>query len=142
MIEHLAGVGAKTLFATHYHQLNALSDQLPGVANYRVAVEEIGDDIVWTHRVLRGGTDRSYGIHVARMAGVPPRVLSRAAEILGELEQKTEAPKAIPTQTQRLQMTLFEVEEPAMMRELRDLDVNQLTPMEALAWLDKAKRKI
>jgi len=142
MIEHLAGIGAKTLFATHYHQLNALADQLPGVANYRVAVEEVGDDIVWTHRVLRGGTDRSYGIHVARMAGVPGAVLGRAAEILGELEQKTEAPRAIPTQTQRLQMTLFEIEEPEVVRELRGLDVNRLTPIEALAWLDRAKRHL
>ncbi|HEY0868510.1 MAG TPA: DNA mismatch repair protein MutS, partial [Fimbriimonas sp.] len=111
MIERLVEIGAKTMFATHYHQLNALADQMPNVANYRVAVEEFGDDIVWTHRVLPGGTDRSYGIHVARMAGVPPSVLVRAQSILNELEQKTEAPKVSAT-TQKLQLTLFEFENP------------------------------
>ncbi len=141
MIEHLAELGAKTMFATHYHQLNALADQIPGIANFRVAVEEFGDDIVWTHRVLVGGTDRSYGIHVARMAGVPQPVLTRATEILSELEDKSEAPKAIPTNTQRLQMTLFDIEESPMEKELKKLDVNQLTPLEALKLLDVWKRK-
>jgi DNA mismatch repair protein MutS len=141
MVEHLAEVGAKTMFATHYHQLNALADQMPGVANYRVAVEEFGDDIVWTHRVLPGGTDRSYGIHVARMAGVPGSVLKRSAEVLNELEEKSQAPKAIPASTQRLQMTLFEFEEPPVMKELQRLDVNALTPLEALRLLDEWKRK-
>jgi DNA mismatch repair protein MutS len=141
MIEHLAGVGAKTLFATHYHQLNALAEQMPNVANYRVAVEEFGDDIVWTHRVLPGGTDRSYGVHVARMAGVPASVLSRASEILSELEEKSEAPKAIPVGTQRLQMTLFDFEDPPVLKALQNLDVNRLSPMEALRVLDEWKRK-
>jgi DNA mismatch repair protein MutS len=141
MIEHLAGLGAKTMFATHYHQLNALADQMPGVANFRVAVEEFGDDIVWTHRVLPGGTDRSYGIHVARMAGVPPTVLQRSREILAELEEKSEAPRAIPASTQRMQLTLFDVEEPAVVKALQGLDVNQLTPLEALRLLDDWKRK-
>jgi len=141
MIEHLAGLGAKTMFATHYHQLNALADQMPGVANFRVAVEEFGDDIVWTHRVLPGGTDRSYGIHVARMAGVPPTVLQRSREILAELEEKSEAPRAIPATTQRMQLTLFDVEEPPVVKALQGLDVNQLTPLEALRLLDDWKRK-
>lgn len=141
MIEHLVSLGAKTMFATHYHQLNALADQMPGVANYRVAVEEFGDDIVWTHKVLPGGTDRSYGIHVARMAGVPPSVLSRATEILAELEERSEAPRAVPVSTQRLQLSLFEVEEPPVVKALQKLDVNQLTPLEALRLLDEWKRK-
>ncbi|HWD39137.1 MAG TPA: DNA mismatch repair protein MutS [Fimbriimonas sp.] len=141
MVEHLAGVGAKTLFATHYHQLNALADQLPRVANYRVAVQEIGDEVVWTHRVLPGGTDRSYGIHVAKMAGVPPRVLQRASEILGELEQTSNAPKAIAPSRASLQLTLFEMEDPPVLKELQRLDVNVLTPLEALRLLDEWKRK-
>ena len=141
MVEHLAEVGAKTMFATHYHQLNALADQIPGIANFRVAVEEYGDDVVWTHRVLPGGTDRSYGIHVARMAGVPAVVLKRASEILSELEEKSQAPKAIPATTQRLQMTLFDIEEPPVVKALQKLDVNQLTPLEALRLLDDWKRK-
>jgi DNA mismatch repair protein MutS len=141
MIENLADVGAKTLFATHYHQLNSLAEQLPAIANFRVAVEEIGDDIVWTHKVLPGGTDRSYGIHVARMAGVPGSVLKRATQILEDLEKTANAPKAVTVATQKLQMTLFELEDPAIVRELNDLDVNQLTPVEALRLLDEWKRK-
>jgi DNA mismatch repair protein MutS len=142
MVEHLAEVGAKTLFATHYHQLNALADQISGVSNYRVAVEEFGDDVVWTHRVLPGGTDRSYGVHVARMAGMPASVLQRATEVLSELERKSEAPRAVDVRTQRLQLSLFEAEEPAVVRELRELDVNRLTPIEALGVLDAWKRNL
>jgi len=141
MVEHLASVGAKTMFATHYHQLNALADQVPVIANFRVAVEEFGDDIVWTHRVLPGGTDRSYGIHVARMAGVPSKVLGRAAEILSELEDKSQAPKAIPATSQRLQLTLFDIEEPPVVKALQKLDVERLTPIDALRLLDEWKRK-
>jgi len=141
MIEHLAELGAKTMFATHYHQLNALAEQIPGIANFRVAVEEFGDDVVWTHRVLAGGTDRSYGIHVARMAGVPQPVLTRAGEILSELEDKSDAPRAIPTTHQKLQLLLFEIEQSPMEKELKKLDVNALTPLEALRLLDSWKRK-
>jgi DNA mismatch repair protein MutS len=141
MIEHLAAIGAKTLFATHYHQLNALADQMPTIANFRVAVEEFGDDIVWTHRVLPGGTDRSYGIHVARMAGVPPPVLCRAAEILAELEEKSESPRAIPATRQTLQLSLFELEDPPVVKALRKLDLDRLSPMDALRLLDEWKRK-
>ncbi|MBX3118341.1 MAG: DNA mismatch repair protein MutS [Fimbriimonadaceae bacterium] len=140
MIEHLAMVGAKTLFATHYHQLNALADQLPTVSNYRVSVEEIGDDVVWTHRVLPGGTDRSYGIHVAKMAGVPHSVLIRSQELLDELEQGSSAPK-VSTTSQKLQLTLFDVEPPPVMKELDKVDVNRLTPIEALRLIDDWKRK-
>jgi len=121
--------------------LNTLADQIPGIANFRVAVEEFGDDIVWTHRVLAGGTDRSYGIHVARMAGVPQPVLERATEILIELEDKADGPKAIPVTTQKLQMTLFDIEDSPVEKELKRLDVNKLTPIEALKLLDGWKRK-
>ncbi len=141
MTEHLAEIGAKTLFATHYHQLNALADQISSVGNFRVSVEEIGEQIVWTHRVLPGGTDRSYGIHVARMAGVPAPVLDRAGEILAELEGKEASPQAVAPPKQQVQMSLFEAEEPAVVKELKGLDVNRLTPMEALSLLDSWKRK-
>lgn len=141
MIEHLADIGAKTLFATHYHQLNGLADQIRTVANYRVSVEEIGEQVVWTHRVLPGGTDRSYGIHVARMAGVPPVVLRRAQELLAELESTNRPPTATPPQTQRLQLTLFEFERPEVLEELAKLDPARMTPMQALALLDEWKRK-
>ncbi|RYG25062.1 DNA mismatch repair protein MutS, partial [bacterium] len=139
MVEHLAAIGAKTMFATHYHQLNALAGQVPGVANFRVAVEELGEDVVWTHRVLPGGTDRSYGIHVARMAGVPSAVLRRAQEVLSELEERPATPTPPPTKT--LQLTLFEAEEPPVMEALREVDPNALTPLEALRLLDDWKRR-
>ena len=142
MIEHLAGIGAKTMFATHYHQLNALADQMTGVANFRVAVEEYGDDIVWTHKVLPGGTDRSYGIHVARMAGVPNAVLKRAETILAELEEKSEAPKAVTARSQQIQLTLFEAEESPVVKALQELDLNELTPLQALRLLDDWKQKL
>lgn len=140
MVEYLHGVGCKTMFATHYHQLNELAHQLVGVANFRVSVEEIGDDVIWTHKVLQGGTDRSYGIHVARMAGVPMSVLTRAASILGELEGRQSAAIAPAPEVQRLQMKLFESDDPVG-RELSQVDVNALTPLEALQLLDDWKRR-
>jgi DNA mismatch repair protein MutS len=140
MIEHLVGTRSKTLFATHYHQLNTIAETVPTVKNFRVSVEEFGDDIVWTHRVLPGGADRSYGIHVARMAGVPGTVLRRAQEILSELEQD-KPPTPVETQTKRLQMTLFEFEAPPVVEALEKLDINQLTPIDALRLLDEWKKK-
>lgn len=140
IIEHLVQIGAKTLFATHYHQLNVLADQMEGVANFRVSVTEVGESIVWTHRVLEGGTDRSYGIHVARMAGVPPSVLTRSAEILADLQGTAhELPRP---GVKRLQLSLFEAEEPEVVGRLRDLAVESLTPLQALQILDEWKRSL
>jgi len=141
MIEHIHEIGCKTLFATHYHQLNELANQLSGVANFRVNVEEIGDDVVWTHRVLPGGTDRSYGIHVAKMAGVPRQVLRRAAAILSELENRESAPIPVSKGTSRLQLTLFDSHDPVI-SELAAVDIESMTPLDALALLDKWKRSM
>ena len=141
MVEHLAGVGARTLFATHYHQLNALAGELAGVANYRVAVREVGDSVVWTHRVLPGGTDRSYGVQVARMAGVPAPVLRRAEEVLRDLEGRDCAPE-VRTSRATLQLSLFEAEESAVERELRALDLENLTPLDALRKLDELRTRV
>ena len=141
MLEHLVRIGAKTQFATHYHQLNVLADEIPAVRNLRLAVEEIGEDIVWTHRVMPGGADRSYGVHVARMAGVPTVVLDRAKDILAELEERSSAPTVSAT-TQKLQLTLFEAEPSPVVKELSELDVNSLTPIEALRLLDSWKQKL
>lgn len=141
MVEHLASVGAKTLFATHYHQLNEIASQITTVANMRVAVEEHGDQVVWTHKVLPGGTDRSYGVQVAKMAGVPGTVLRRAQEVLGRLESNATPLEAVGPSMQRVQLTLFEAEEPEVLRELSGLDVTQLTPIEALMKLDEWKKR-
>jgi DNA mismatch repair protein MutS len=141
MTEHLVKVGAKTLFATHYHQLNTLEASNPTIKNFRVSVEEYGDESIWTHLVLPGGADRSYGIHVARMAGVPHSVLGRAQEILSDLEQESPPAPVTAVRSERLQMTLFELETPEVVRELSRVDVNALTPIEALRLLDEWKRK-
>jgi DNA mismatch repair protein MutS len=140
MVEHLARAGAKTLFATHYHQLNTIEAQISGVFNCRVSVEEVGDEVVWTHRVLPGGADRSYGVQVARMAGIPGVVLDRAREVLADLEGSA-APAAIGPSMKTVQMTLFEMEDPAVVQELRALDVEGLTPIQALVKLEELKRK-
>jgi DNA mismatch repair protein MutS len=147
--EYLHAIGCKTLFATHYHYLNDLANRLEGVANYRVAVKEQGDRIVWLHKVLPGGTDRSYGVHVARMAGVPPEVVQRAEQILREFERRgvqgaiqpptSDAPTV---RTKKLQLTLFEAEMHPVLEALRALDITTLSPVEALLKLDELKRKL
>jgi DNA mismatch repair protein MutS len=147
--EYLHAIGCKTLFATHYHYLNELANRLEGVANYRVAVKEQGDRVVWLHKVLPGGTDRSYGVHVARMAGVPPEVVQRAEQILREFERRgvqgaTQPPASdAPTvRTKKLQLTLFEAEAHPVLEALRALDIATLSPVEALLKLDELKRKL
>jgi DNA mismatch repair protein MutS len=147
--EYLHAIGCKTLFATHYHYLNDLANRLEGVANYRVAVKEQGDRVVWLHKVLPGGTDRSYGVHVARMAGVPPEVVQRAEQILREFERRgvqgaVQPPTSdAPTvRTKKLQLTLFEAEMHPVLEALRALDITTLSPVEALLKLDELKRKL
>lgn len=141
IVENLAAVGCKTLFATHYHQLNELAQQAAVVRNFRADVREDGENIVWTHKVAAGGADRSYGIHVARMAGIPADVLDRASEILSDLEGSEQAgPSRIP-QSRRLQWTLFEMEDNPIVKALQAVDINRLTPMEALALVDRLKRQ-
>jgi len=132
--EHLhEHVGCKTIFATHYHELTELADRFARVVNYKVAVLESGDDVIFLHRLQPGGTDRSYGIHVGRLAGLPPAVVTRAMEILRALERGHRV--AAPADP-RDQLALF----PAaathpVLTELRNLDVDGLTPRDALAVL-------
>jgi DNA mismatch repair protein MutS len=126
-------VGCKTIFATHYHELTALADRFARVVNYKVAVLESGDDVIFLHRLQPGGTDRSYGIHVGRLAGLPPAVVTRATEILRTLERGHRV--AAPADP-RDQFALFPpaATHPAL-TELRSLDVDGLTPRDALAAL-------
>ncbi len=147
--EYLHAVGCKTLFATHYHYLNELANRLEGVANYRVAVKEQGDRIIWLHKVLPGGTDRSYGVHVARMAGAPPEVVNRAESVLREFEKRgvqgaiqPPSESAPSIQTRKLQLTLFEAEEHPVLEEIRQLDTSSITPVEALMKIEAWKRQI
>lgn len=141
MTERLAGIGCKALFATHYHQLNTLANQLAGVANYRASVLERKGEIVWTYKLLPGGTDRSYGIHVARMAGMPPSVLGRAAEVLAELEGSGAAMQAPSSSVRKLQLTLFEDAPAPIVGELGELDADSLSPREALELIYDWKRR-
>ncbi len=151
VIEHVSNkklLGAKTLFATHYHELTELEGKLPGVKNYCIAVKEQGDDIVFLRKIVRGGADKSYGIQVAKLAGVPESVIERAKELAEELSNaditvhvqgNPEAPSAKKTKTKKLdpvdldQISLFDtVSDEDVLNELKDLDVTNMTPMDAL----------
>lgn len=121
---------AKTLFATHYHELTQLAELLPGVRNYNVAVSEADGKVVFLHKIIAGGADRSYGIHVAQLAGLPAPVIGRANEIMMELERSSgRAVKIDPNVAQ--QIALFPETNP-LLNELSELDVNSLSPIEAL----------
>ncbi|MET0399227.1 MAG: DNA mismatch repair protein MutS [Longimicrobiaceae bacterium] len=137
--EHLHdAVGAKTIFATHYHEMTRLSTRLAGVVNFSVAVREVGDDIVFRRRVVSGGPDRSYGVEVARLAGLPSTVVDRAREILRELESgatHASAPASKPLPEPDLQLGLFGPTLHPVVEKLRGVDANNLTPMQALALL-------
>jgi DNA mismatch repair protein MutS len=128
---------ARTLFATHYHELTDLPNLLPRVRNYNVAVTEEGDEVVFLHRIVPGGANRSYGIHVAQLAGLPRPVVNRAQEILAELERESArgpAPSGQPAPVGQ-QLSLFSTESHPMIEALRQLDVNSLTPLEAISKL-------
>jgi DNA mismatch repair protein MutS len=144
-------VGCRTLFATHYHQLTDLASRFPGFQNKNVAVREVGDEIVFLHKILDGGTDRSYGIHVARLAGVPAPVIERARAILGDLERDEEdlaerilahAPAPATQQDAPQQLGLFAAAPSAVEQELKKLDLDQLTPIEALLKLRELQKKL
>ena len=149
--EYLHALGVKTLFATHYHHLNELEKTLAGVKNFRVAVKEQGDHIVWLRKIMPGGTDKSYGIQVAKLAGVPDPVLRRAREVLKTLESMGKGEGAVgdagagaklSEQTQRLQATLFEAETHPVLDELSGLDLATISPIEALTKLYELQRKL
>jgi DNA mismatch repair protein MutS len=130
---------AKTLFATHYHELTQLADLLPGVRNYNVAVTEADSKVVFLHKIVPGGADRSYGIHVAQLAGLPGPVVQRANEIMAQLEKTSgHAVKINPQAAQ--QVALFPETNP-LLDELRELDINGLSPIEALNKLFEWQKK-
>jgi len=130
---------SKTLFATHYHELTQLADLLPGVRNYNVAVSETGGQVVFLHKIVPGGADRSYGIHVAQLAGLPSPVIQRANEIMAELE-KTSG-RAVKINPQAAQQAALFPESSPLLDELKELDVNSVSPIEALNKLFEWQRK-
>jgi len=134
---HERGKGAKVLFATHYHELTALAETLSRVRNFHVAVKEWNDEIIFLHKVRPGGTDRSYGIQVARLAGLPPAVIARARQILAELESlppatTTAAGEPAGSPPAHAQLGLFPHASDPLLKELAALDVSALTPLQAL----------
>ena len=143
--EHLHNVtGCKTIFATHYHELTQLSDELTAVRNFNVAVREVGDRILFVHRLEPGGADRSYGIEVGRLAGLPGPVLDRAKHLLKLLESEQLAAgmskAVIPSDARDLQFGLFAPTPNPALERLKTIDVNSLTPVQALALLDELSR--
>ncbi|WP_211166414.1 DNA mismatch repair protein MutS [Mucilaginibacter robiniae] len=141
---------AKTLFATHYHELNELSNTFSRIKNYNVTVKEVGHQIIFLRKLVPGGSEHSFGIHVAKLAGMPPKVLSRANEILKKLEAERTGGENIKesikkVQKQALQLQMFSIDDPVLVKirdMLNNLDVNTLTPVEALMKLDEIQRVI
>ena len=163
VVEHVSNtrlLGAKTLFATHYHELTELEGTIAGVKNYCIAVKEQGDDIVFLRKIVRGGADKSYGIQVAKLAGVPESVIARAKEIAQELTdaditakakeiaqvssnitQRKAVPK--PDEVDMQQLTFFDtVKDDDIIRELGELEINTMSPMDALNTLYRLQNKL
>src|SRR5574342_26394 len=130
---------AKTLFATHYHELTQLAELLPGVRNYNVAVSEADGKVVFLHKIVPGGADRSYGIHVAQLAGLPAPVIQRASEIMAELEKTTG--RGVRIDPHAAQQAMLFPETSPLLDELKEIDVNALSPIEALNKLFEWRKK-
>ncbi|NIO69142.1 MAG: DNA mismatch repair protein MutS [Anaerolineae bacterium] len=134
---------AKTLFATHYHELTELAEILPHVRNYNVAVTEEGDKVIFQHKIVPGSADRSYGIHVAQLAGIPRAVINRATEILSELEdhydwrEKRQRVREVAVQ----QLPLFSTEPHPVVEEIRQLKIDEMSPLEAISKLYQLQRR-
>jgi DNA mismatch repair protein MutS len=155
IVEHIHNtVGCRTLFATHYHELTELEEQLPGVRNYNVAVKEWDDSVVFLHQIVPGPADKSYGIHVAQLAGVPRSVNERAREVLAWLEAQHETGDAAedgfysqsPSHKRgsngRWQMTLFGVEDHPLLEEIRGANLDDMRPVEALELLHSWQQRL
>jgi len=146
VVEHItdkAKCGAKTLFATHYHELTELENKVEGVKNYSIAVKEKGEDIIFLRKIVQGGTDESYGIHVAKLAGVPQVVVRRSNEILRSLERKNMLgqKKESKKQTEG-QLDFFNYKLAEIAHEIDKINLNELTPIDALNTLMKIKEKM
>jgi len=147
VLEHCADprrLGAKTLFATHYHELSAMEGQLPGVKNYNIAAKKKGGEVIFLRKIVRGGADQSFGVEVAKLAGVPDRVVRRAREILEELESGAgTAPVGrglAPAAPDSGQISLMDIGAQTVLKKLEMTDVNVLSPIEALNLLAELKQ--
>ena len=137
----------KTLFATHYHELNEMSESLPRIQNYNVSVKELKDTVLFIRKLVKGGSAHSFGIHVAKMAGMPQIVILRAQKLLKKLEKdhSSEALSGIKSAKDEMQMSFFNLDDPLLeeiKEEILSLDINTITPMEALMKLNEIKRML
>jgi DNA mismatch repair protein MutS len=142
---HSKKIGAKTLFATHYHELTDMEGELDGIVNYNIAAKKRGDSITFLRKIVRGGTDDSYGIEVAKLAGVPNEVVKRAREILADIESDKPVAKTIKTESPA-EFDLFsgitESKEGEVADRIREVDINTLTPIEAINLIFELKKKL
>jgi DNA mismatch repair protein MutS len=143
--EFLIAAKARTFFATHYHELTQLAQKYPAARNLNVLVREWQDELIFLHKIEQGGADRSYGIHVAKLAGIPGEVVSRARDILGKLEADSPmiSGKAVdakgPKRKGHVQLSMFTVKENNALKALESIDTSRLTPEQALAELLRLK---
>ena len=145
-------VRAKTLFATHYHELNEMERSFKRIKNYNVSVKEVGNKVIFLRKLIPGGSEHSFGIHVARMAGMPKSIVKRANEILKQLESENRQEgvigkpvREIASAAEGYQLSFFQLDDPVLSLirdEIKNLDVNNLTPIEALNKLNEIKRII
>ena len=145
-IADIENLGCKTLFATHYHELTSLEEKLDGVKNYQIAVKEKGEDVIFLRKIIAGGTDESYGIHVAKLAGAPKKMLSRANEILKTLEKKVKIKEKQEEKEMKKQVSgqldMYNYKLADVAAEIDKIDLNELTPIDALNALVKIKEKL
>ena len=138
-------IGAKTLFATHYHELTDMEELFPGIVNYNIATKKRGDSLIFLRKILRGGTDDSYGIEVAKLAGVPREVVKRAREILSEIESGARQSAPVKPQKERepdLFTAIAATKSDDVAEKLRKTDLNTLTPIEAMNLLFELKKEL
>ena len=147
IIEYTSGrrIGAKTLFATHYHELTVMEEELEGIVNYNIAAKKRGDSITFLRKIVRGSTDDSYGIEVAKLAGIPQEVIKRAKEVLASVEKTARAISTsdkIEEQSDQCLITLDDCVNDQVIAELKAVDINMLSPYEAMSFLFDLKRRL
>jgi len=140
----------KTLFATHYHELNKMTNKFPRIKNFNISVKEVNNKILFMRKLIEGGSEHSFGIHVAKLAGMPKIVINRANEVLSTLEAKTQENRDnfndISKKYEKgIQLSFFQLDDPVLEQikgELKDIDTNHMTPMEALMKLNEIKKYV
>ena len=147
IIEYTNGkkIGAKTLFATHYHELTSMEDEFSGIVNYNIAAKKRGDDIIFLRKIIRGSTDDSYGIEVAKLAGLPNEVIKRAKEILATVEKTsrtlTTSNSNVAEEMDSL-ITFEDITEKSVIEDIKKIDINTMTPVEAMNLLFELNNRL